>query len=332
MSTPISLKLPRWITSERARPWQLLALLVLVLVLAALYLSPRPRSFAINATTRAIDLTVVGASMSTWRLPDVLVCTRRGERLQGPGPTDRDGLSCDPRLYETSRVAELEMEWSPGTVLSVTRSGEGKALEVFVRDPAATSIDGTPLTAGSRLVVDGPAWAEGNSLTFSAQVVLGQVPGPGSQYNLMDGTFEIREATPTQSRAVPVMSGDLFPGDEVRIVGPEDDSVTSFGFIEPLDDSDPGFRVVAYTPPAQSVLRIDRFGAESIRVSPSWVDRALRDAIFTAVTTVSAFAGSVAALYAIVKGALSQPAPKPEPETKSAARPSTRRKPAKGSG
>lgn len=285
---------PRAIIRKRL----LFAAAAIVLVLAALlaYLTPRPRSFAIEAQTRAVALSFAGGeAMNSWLLPDALVCVRHARRTAGEVPVSADDAkTCDPRLYDIAHPVNGQTTWRDGDVVSLARPGSG-ALEILVQKVGAQppDVDGTALTESSRIVVpDGPS-LDGLILNFAGHITIGDVPGPGSRHTLISGTYEVREAMPTQERPVPLLTGDLFPGDRIRILadGTEND-VTSYGFVAVQSGAD-ALEVVAYSPAGDSVLRADRFGAKPILTTPTWIDRVVHDPILVAITTIAGIVGAI---------------------------------------
>lgn len=314
---------------------------LLALAAAVVYLSPRPRSFAVDAQTRAVTFSFLGNSMNGWRLPGALVCLRKEVRSVASGDTAPDDAAlCDPRLYELLRLGDIEMTWPDGTVVVLLRTGTGP-VEILVSEIGASApeVDGIALSRSSRIVVTDRGSLDNLILPFSATITIGGVPGPGSQDALISGTFEVREAMPTQERHVPLMTGPLFPGDQVRIVGDDTSNEASsnidipvYGFAVPRG-IEPGLQVAAYTPPSRSALRLDRFAADPIFTVPTWIDRLVHDPILIGITAAAGIVGGLAGALNGILDLLRRPAtasPREERPTADNRAPAPVRRPRKG--
>lgn len=292
----------------------LLALLVLtfvmIVMIGAFYLAPRPRSFAVDAQTRGVTLRFSGGeSMNAWRLPDVMVCVRHDRRSAAAvAVTSADAALCDPRLYDIHRPATGEMTWREGDSITLSRAGRGPLiLLVGETGPDTPRIDGVPITRSSRLIVPEGTSMEGLVLNFAARVSIGDVPGPGAHQTLISGRFEVREPMPTQQRPVAVMSGTLFSGDRVRIV---DDTtgadIASYGFVV-VQNGEDAMQVVAYSPPSNSALHVDRFAAGAVSTAPTWIDRVVHDPYLVAATAIMGVIAAALSLYGTINQMLAPP-------------------------
>ena len=271
-----------WLIVHPATYWRL-ALALAFLVVVGVYLSPRDRSFLVTASTRGAVITTDGTAMNTWQLPTATICFRR-EQVDRTIATTGPNVPCDPRLYEILDKRDLEFAWATGTTIQLGRAGSEGGFSVYVKDTRAkpTLVDGRELREGSWLYVAPTAWQSGMILTFAGRATIGEVPAPGARLTLIDGDYEIREPTALLARPQSVARGNLLSGDSAEISTSDGQPLIVYGFVDARDPGLAGVHLTIYSPPADSYLGISRFAAETVRVEPTWIDRALSDTILTA--------------------------------------------------
>src|SRR5690606_19387529 len=134
--------------SRRWLRWALLAFGFAGVLGCALFLiKANERSFAVEAVTRGLKVEVEHTAMSSWLLDAAVVCFRRERRLGG-GASAAGSAHCDPTLYETVALANLELAWPSGAVVALNRSGPDSPLVVRLETAgtALVDIEGRPLT------------------------------------------------------------------------------------------------------------------------------------------------------------------------------------------
>jgi hypothetical protein len=275
----------RW--SRRLLP---VVLALLAAGLAALYLLPRDRSFAVSAVTHGLTATLSGTAMNTWRLPAATICYRHEGRR--PDLTQWPIMRpCNRQLFDLLATTDIEMGWADGARIAIERTAPGEGITVMLEaaGPEATYVAGRPFPIGSRLVIPESAWRASPVLTLSGDFQIGEVPAPGARRTLVSGGYEIREPAPWRQRAQAVSTGSFYAGDAVEIALPcpaTGEACASSGFIDDRDSGAGGFGVTLYSPPADSTLRIHRFSAEPIEITPTWMERALKDSYLTALSVL----------------------------------------------
>lgn len=273
----------------------------LILLVALLLLWPKPRTFAVQAATRGVSVVVNQAAMSKWLFGKAKVCFRNEVRPSAAtGSVPYQG-PCDPMLYDVVTYDDLEVEWPNGIGLDINKAGPVSPLIIQIdRDKVL------PLTVGDRafgasdlLIVAGTDWLDGGTLTIGGNVIIGRPAGPGESGNLLSGSYRVSERLMLASGPVVLMKGDFFSGDQVQILSREKDMAAPaqvFGFIEPRDKGEAGFGVTFYSAASDSMLSIDRFGAVSIQVAPTWFDRFLVNPTLLGGSALLALISSLACL------------------------------------
>ena len=277
--------------------------LLLIVGVVAFSVRAGPRSFAVQVVTRGLEIVFDGSAMNAWRLEGVTVCFRNDARVSGASPLPNHPSGCDPRLFAIETYDALELVWGDGNLVQIARLGPDAPLEIQLLGVSAapTQVGEQTLTVNSRILVSDAAWREGSTLTMSGQATLGKAPGPGSQFNVLSGSYAVSERLPWTSRPVVVARGELLSGDQASMVkaGLAGEPVSVFGFIEPRGDGDTGFGATVYSPLGDDELSIDRFGAVEIRASPSWIDRWLANPALIAVSAVVGLLSGLSGLIAL---------------------------------
>lgn len=280
-----------------------LGLTAVLAVLLVLTIGGRPGSYSTHARTRGLDVVFDAPSISAWRLEDVTLCLRDAGGRTAPGPgVSRASRLCDPKLYTVVGFENAqEFTWAPGTHLQISRVGYDTPLEIDVIAAGAEPVllGGYAVTANSRLIIENEEWHEGSTMTLEGQVTLGDTPGSGSQFNVIEGKYSISEWPLWHNTPVEVVSGVLGAGDVVQMVDfvagkdvPQRANV--FGFIGPAGKDEAGFLATLFSPLGQSQLQIDRYGAIRLYVQPGATDRALRNPLLLALGVFVAVMGGVA--------------------------------------
>ncbi len=292
------MSMPDWM-GRAARLGLIVLSLVALLGSAMLVLAPNPRSFAVQAATRGLTVTVDHAAMSKWLLERALVCFRNDARVSA-APM-QDGAVCDPGLYDVRSVRNLELEWASATQLQITRTGPKSPLTIRMVAPGAEPVlvDDRALSRADLVIVPSADWLDNGALTIAGDVRVGSRPGPGEAGIVMSGSYSVSERLVLAQRPVVLARGELFSGDEAQIrVRDGDDTKPAqvFGFIEPRNDGEAGFAVTLYSEVSDSILHVDRFGARGIETNPSWVDRALANPSLLGASAMLALASGLANL------------------------------------
>lgn len=301
-------------------------LLMLVAVPALIVLSysfPLGQVYLVEAHTLGARVTVTGPD-AVWKLPDATLCADRGAGKDIKRATSWTGTGCNPGLYDVTTLGGTEIRIPSGVQILLRAEADGSVLLRRLSDRPAQS--DTPekvvrlseqqrWTPGSLLRIDAGNWQRVTLLDFSGDIEIGQEAGSGADAYLVEGRYEVREHFLRQYRpwgavgAEPttVVTGTLYRGDRVAFRKQGDDdppvaTVLATGFIAPgLEKDKPGFSVVASSglDQKQAQLRIKSFGTREIHVSPTWIDRALRDPMLLALTAILGFA--VTALTLVVE-------------------------------
>ena len=275
--------------------WIILAAVLFVTVLAAIYGREGRRSFAVEVTTGGASVVFDGSERAVWRLERAILCARlpRGE---APPETAESHPLCAPGLYEIREGRSVEFRWTAGQAVTIEDDGEILAVTL---GPARSSQpvpdldvgdDGRPLGPGSRILIDRSGRGASWPLPVSGEIVLGAVPAAGVGGVLLEGRYVVRETLPWRDVPITVSEGVLFAGDRLSFIsGPDRSSrqaQPAYGFLAGASAETPAFRMVAYSALGPSRMRIDRFGNETGFVSPAWTEKAVRDPVLAAVTVL----------------------------------------------
>jgi len=287
--------------SRRWLRWALLAFGFAGVLGCALFLiKANERSFAVEAVTRGLRVEVEHTAMSSWLLDAAVVCFRRERRLGG-GASAAGSAHCDPALYETVALANLELAWPSGAVVALNRSGPDSPLVVRLETAAAAPVDieGRPLTPTDRVVVESADWLGNSTLTIAGRIVVGARPGPGETGNLLTGSYAVSERLPLAPTPVQLLDGTLLSGDTAEIVTRTVDGfrpAQAFGFVEPRGAREAGMGVTFYSEAGDNGLAIGRFGANGLTVTPHWVHRALANPVLLGGSALLAVFSGLASL------------------------------------
>lgn len=279
----------------------LAGLVCLALVIGTYLLWPHGRSFAVQTQTRGLVVAFDGSAMNAWLLEGATICRRNAVRVaSGPSPTPDS--PCDPRLFDITPAETVEFSWSGGTVAWIGRHGPRADLEIQItsEDEAnPTVIKGSRVPPNSRILVDSAAWENASTLTLGGQITIGSTPGPGALRNLLSGQYAVSERLSLVPEPVVLNRGELLSGDQVRLVDRATSRpLTVFGFIEPLGNGAAGFGATVYSPLGDAELALNRFGSVDIRISPSWIDRALQNPLFLGLSALLALVSGLSGLFA----------------------------------
>jgi hypothetical protein len=282
------------LATTRERPTLLRLLVVLVLaIVGALVLwaliGDKPQSVAAYARTRGLEVHFAGEVVqSPWYFAQAKICRRLPPAIFPDG--DAQAI-CDPRLYDISDGEHLEILWPAGTRLKISRLGYNAPLEI---DILALPVEGLDVakaivSANSRLIIDDQVWQAGSTLAFEGEVRLGDHPGSGSNFDVIEGSFAITERMFGYDKPIEVLNAPLRSGDVLRVTNDERPARV-IGFVAPAGHDEAGVMATLFSSLGESVLEIDRYGAVTLEIRPNPLDRATKHPLILA----------LAALWALV--------------------------------
>lgn len=296
---------------EAARRIRLLAWIVPLVVGVFLVASlvPQSRSFVITVETGGLSLVVTKSALSNWLFPQAHVCLRREANLES---APASGIAeCDSRAYEVRKASDLNVAWTPGTELRITRGGETASLRIeirpgeappttasFLQGEPATPVE-IPLPVGSFIVVKGGDWPDNGPLGFYGFAVLGSKPSPGSRSHLISGRYEIRETLFLRSNPIAVAGSSFFAGDQVSVVSAQGSKPLPVeGFIDVAENQrNRGFGVIVHAVATKGRMMVERSGAETAYITSRWFERAANDPIIIGAAVLLGLLMSVVELF-----------------------------------
>jgi len=277
-------------------PVMRVAVVIIFIAVGVYYALARDQSFTLHAQTRAATVTLTGPQVQEWFLRDAILCLRRSE----PAAANVESDVCSGRFYTQVTAEEASVLWPERAAL--TLSGGNQDMLLVAIDLSQTAepaqFNGQPVRDESLLMFPKSSLVDTGSLVARGRVSLGALAAGGAPHLLVGGSYEIREELGLSTSSVVVATGNFLPGDMVRIEDAQGLQVTSHVLIAPSTHALAGFDVVATTPPAPSVLKIQRIGAEPSRITSRWTDRLINDAFPLA---LSIFLGLLGASLGITK-------------------------------
>lgn len=299
------------------------------------YTSPRPKSFAVNASTEYLKVDTVDTRSPDWELPVIEGCLR----LRDGQNSDAFSLGtpayadCASSRYAPFRIYDPVLRWTDGYTLRLYGEDLETARIVVTKleDARDVRIDGFDglFEAGQRgpnpisieiqdrsiLVVP---WIDSELqervvLPMRGRIDIGDLPNAPDSLFLRSGRYEIRQDLGLNPRPVVVGRGDLFAGDVIgfeRRAAPfwvkmsrrsnpsqnHERDIVSDIFVSDLSRFTPAFDLVATTPQAFGDLRLTRLGTGPTLIPVTWTDRLRADAIPAG---VSALIGLLSAFLAL---------------------------------
>lgn len=278
------------------------------LLVILLYSFPLAQNYVVEARTLSARMTVLEPDVF-WRLPRATLCRELGDARDLVKASQYKGEGCNPSLFETITLEETEIRIPRGVQILIQYEPNGSLLfqrlanRLTNEKPIVRLTSSEVWSENSVLRINGSDWAKVTLLEFAGDIVVGQEAGSGVSGYLIDGRYEVRELFLRQfrpwgySNADPttVVAGSLYRGDRVAFVSQSrtDEAALLTGFIAPLFDTGArGFGIVVSNgaDTTNARLAIKSFGARESQVTPSWIDRALRDPLLLALTAILGFA------------------------------------------
>ncbi|MEM6385596.1 MAG: hypothetical protein AAF718_05090 [Pseudomonadota bacterium] len=272
-----------------------------------LYSFPLAQNYVVEARTLSARITVLDPDVF-WKLPKAQFCEDLGEARDLSKAASYQGTGCNPGLFREVSLPSTEIRIPKGVQILIQYQPDGSILfqrleDRFIEDkPTVRLTDSEVWTEGSVLKIKPVDWTTVTLLEFAGDVVVGEEAGSGANGYLIDGRYEVRELFLRQYRpwgnakanATTVVSDNLYRGDRIAFTNtlePEKKLLT--GFFAPLFDANArGIGIVISNgfDPTRARLAVESFGAREIVVTPSWIDRALRDPLLLALTAILGFA------------------------------------------
>lgn len=301
-------------TTEVGGQYGRLAVVIFCILLAVLVIwalvGDRPASYAAQMRTRGLAIEFVDQLRSPWLVKRAQICVRNEARPAGvAGLSAVDGPVCDPALYWVHEVLQAELLWPAGTRLQIARTAHDAPLEIDVLEAGERLLTtgDLELPRHSRIIIANEDWQREATLTLEGEVTVGDTPGSGSAYNVIEGSFAVSEAMLGYDKPVEVYSAPLRSGDVVQVLEEFSDEtpgntrpVKVLGFIEPAEKDVSGFKATIYSPYGKAVLRIDRYGAVGTKIVPDELDRAIKSPAILALAGFFAVISLVTGLLRIV--------------------------------
>lgn len=299
-----------------------LALIGVPVLIVLSYSFPLGQIYLVEARTLGARIAVSGPD-TVWKLPKVTLCTDRATK-DIPRAASWAGAGCNPGLFETTDLNGAEIRIPSGVEILMRAEADGAILlrrldgqTTGAQAPVIRLSDDQLWSPGSLLRISAADWQQVSLLEFAGNIVIGQETGSGANAYLIEGRYEVREhflrhvRLWDSDRAEPmtVVTGTLYRGDKVsfRAEDPADGTeraVLATGFVAPmLGQGQRGFGVVTSSglDKTHVQLRIKSFGTRETHITPTWVDRALRDPMLLALTAILGFAVTVLTFVVEIK-------------------------------
>ena len=302
----------------------LLTLIGVPILIVLSYSFPLGQVYLVEARTLGARITVTGPD-AVWKLPNATLCSDRGANKDIRLATNWTGTGCNPGLFEINDLTGTEIRMPSGVQIQLRAESDGSVLLRRLSDRSDQTKAGSSgvrltdqhnWTPGSLLRIEPTNWQRVTLLEFAGDVEIGQETGSGANAYLIEGRYEVREHFlrqyrpwgTTSAEPTTVVTGTLYRGDRVAFHKPTKEntsalSVLATGFIAPNLDLTPGFSIVASSSleHKQAQLRIKSFGTRETQVTPTWIDRALRDPLLLALTAILGFAVTALTLVVEIK-------------------------------
>lgn len=300
----VSLKLSHAVSQFGALRAILIALFCGV---AVYYIFPRAQSFTVVAATQSVSMSLMPGTQTVWDLQNAIVCLRlpEGETVQNETSSDQPGGQCDPEYYAEATYPQVSVLWTAGHQLKVSGFDDTRLLiEVQTGSSTApTHIVDDVVTDNSLVLFDRTTMRTLGGLLAKGEVAIGDLAEAGAAHLTRGGTYQIRENLGFPSRKSVVATGDILPGDLVRLTDGTGASIYSTLLLTQSTHALADFDVILTSPERQSAIEITRIGGAQSSISTRWTDRIANDALPVA---LSIFLGLFGASLGIVRSLSTQ--------------------------
>ncbi|MEP1538805.1 MAG: hypothetical protein ABJQ34_20785 [Paracoccaceae bacterium] len=278
--------------------WVRLVLLAIFIAVAAYYILPRAQSFTVVAATQSVTVNLMPGTQTHWELKNVTVCLRRSrepsveaEVKENAGSAKRE---CNAKRYSEMALPKVDILWTAGHRLKITGfDKERLAVEVATNAAtAATRIDGRVITDNSLILFDRATIPDLGGLVATGKITIGELAEASAARLTRGGVYHIRENYGFPARKSIISSGQILPGDLVRLVDRRQSEINSTMFLtqsaHPLAD----FEVILTSPEQHSAIEITRIGGAQSSITTTWIDRVSNDALPVALSILLGLFGA----------------------------------------
>jgi hypothetical protein len=285
------------------------------------------QTLTVQARTLGLEIEFSG-KRQVWRLSGATLCRHRppieeltGEQLQQPFT-----LCSADNAFPDVTIPEGTMSLGAGAQLRVDMAEKGGLrLRLLKATEPINLAGGNIWQPKDELLLTATQWSEAGTLRFDGEIVIGHQIEDGTRNFLLEGRYVVRERLMLHRileawrnpDPVTVTEDQLFLGDSIRIkragrdlfnsdglqaqseefVSGSEEIGMARGFLtSTLDQSLPGFEVVASSTPDKSEVTIVRFQNRATKVEPRWLDRVQNDPMLIALTIIVTLIGSFAVL------------------------------------